>query len=86
MSLAPAETVLEHPETAPPPNTPTAHLWHIKCQGKDPGPKVCYCGARITISRRASTWTGKAAAEDCVVCIDLHEADLCPICGKGPTP
>lgn len=84
MSIAPAETVIERPETQPPSIRPTAHWWHSspECQGKQPGPKVCYCGAKITTNGQIDSWTGKVIAEDCVVCLDFIEASHCPICGE----
>ena len=83
MSIAPAETVLERVETHHEIN-PTSHIWHAKCQGIDPGPKLCYCGHRLNLTGKGQIWDGrKVIAEDCVVCMDLQAKKLCPICSKG---
>lgn len=79
---SPAIDTLERTDTRHRIN-PTAHWWHAVCQGKEPGPKVCYCGAKINAGSTVTAWTGNIITEDCIVCIDLiSKSNNCPLCGK----
>jgi hypothetical protein len=81
VTTAPVELVIEQRQEAD--QKPTAHVWHVKCQGMEPGTKICFCGHKMTVTSSAPWHGKKILAEDCVVCVELHAIPWCPVCNTG---